>query len=46
MARFTRASFVEVIQEDFVRTARAKGLSERVVVTSTPCAMRSSPWSP
>ncbi|OZI30379.1 glutathione ABC transporter permease GsiC [Bordetella genomosp. 10] len=32
MARFTRASFVEVIQEDFVRTARAKGLSERVVV--------------
>ena len=33
MARFTRASFVEVIQEDFVRTARAKGLSERVVVT-------------
>jgi len=32
MARFTRASFVEVIQEDFVRTARAKGLNERVVV--------------
>jgi len=32
MARFTRASFVEVVQEDFVRTARAKGLSERVVV--------------
>ena len=32
MARFTRASFVDVIKEDFVRTARAKGLSERVVV--------------
>jgi glutathione transport system permease protein len=32
MARFTRASFVEVIQEDFVRTARAKGLGERVVI--------------
>jgi glutathione transport system permease protein len=32
MARFTRASFVEVTQEDFVRTARAKGLNERVVV--------------
>ncbi|HYG46022.1 MAG TPA: glutathione ABC transporter permease GsiC [Bordetella sp.] len=32
MARFTRASFVEVIQEDFVRTARAKGLRERVVI--------------
>ncbi|MBH9703022.1 ABC transporter permease subunit, partial [Burkholderia cepacia] len=29
---FTRASFVEVVQEDFVRTARAKGLSERRVV--------------
>jgi glutathione transport system permease protein len=32
MARFTRASFVEVIQEDFVRTARAKGLPERTVI--------------
>lgn len=32
MARFTRASFVEVIQEDFVRTARAKGLGEGSVV--------------
>jgi glutathione transport system permease protein len=32
MARFSRASFVEVIQEDFVRTARAKGLQERVVI--------------
>ncbi|VWX63328.1 putative peptide transporter permease subunit: membrane component of ABC superfamily [Burkholderiales bacterium 8X] len=32
MARFTRASFIEVIQEDFVRTARAKGVPERLVV--------------
>jgi glutathione transport system permease protein len=32
MARFTRASLVEVIQEDYVRTARAKGLQERVVI--------------
>ena len=32
MARFTRASFVEVIQEDFVRTARAKGVRERAVI--------------
>ena len=32
MARFTRASFVEVMQEDFVRTARAKGLKERTVI--------------
>ncbi|BDB24476.1 glutathione ABC transporter permease GsiC [Cupriavidus sp. TA19] len=32
MARFTRASFVEVLQEDFIRTARAKGVHETVVV--------------
>lgn len=32
MARFTRAAFVDVIQEDFVRTARAKGLNEKVVI--------------
>ena len=32
MARFTRASFIEVVQEDFVRTARAKGVPEKRVV--------------
>ncbi len=32
MARFTRASFVEVMNEDFVRTARAKGVPERLVI--------------
>lgn len=32
MARFTRAAFIEVMQEDYVRTARAKGLSERIVI--------------
>lgn len=32
MARFTRSSFVEILQEDYIRTARAKGLSERLVV--------------
>ncbi|WP_028202332.1 glutathione ABC transporter permease GsiC [Paraburkholderia nodosa] len=32
MARFTRASFVEVLNEDFVRTARAKGVAEQWVV--------------
>jgi peptide/nickel transport system permease protein len=30
--RMTRASLAEVMNEDFVRTARAKGLRERVVV--------------
>jgi glutathione transport system permease protein len=32
MARFTRSSFVDILQEDYVRTARAKGLSENAVV--------------
>jgi len=32
MARFTRASFVEVMQEDYMRTARAKGIRESLVV--------------
>ncbi|MFC0229335.1 glutathione ABC transporter permease GsiC [Serratia aquatilis] len=32
MARFTRASFVEVMQEDYMRTARAKGVRESVVI--------------
>lgn len=31
-ARFVRASLVEVMSEDFIRTARAKGLPERRVV--------------
>ena len=32
MARFTRASFVEILQDDYIRTARAKGLSEWAVI--------------
>ncbi|CCP02692.1 putative ABC transport system, inner membrane component [Erwinia amylovora Ea644] len=32
MARFTRASFVEVVQEDYMRTARAKGVPEAMVM--------------
>lgn len=32
IARVLRASMLEVLQQDYVRTARAKGLSERVVV--------------
>ena len=32
MARFTRSSFVDILGEDFIRTARAKGLNERRVV--------------
>jgi glutathione transport system permease protein len=32
MARFTRSSFVDILKEDYVRTARAKGLAESIVV--------------
>ncbi|HEX9038234.1 MAG TPA: ABC transporter permease [Ktedonobacterales bacterium] len=30
--RFTRTSLIEVLRQDYVRTARAKGLNERVVL--------------
>ncbi|MFZ5754047.1 MAG: ABC transporter permease, partial [Bacillota bacterium] len=32
IARLTRSSFLEIIQQDYIRTARAKGLPERVVI--------------
>jgi len=32
IARLTRASLLQVIREDYIRTARAKGLRERIVV--------------
>lgn len=32
-ARITRSSMLEVIRQDYVRTARAKGLTERVILT-------------
>jgi peptide/nickel transport system permease protein len=31
-SRFTRASMLEVLRQDYMRTARAKGLRERVVI--------------
>ena len=33
IARLTRASLLQVVREDYIRTARAKGLSERIVIT-------------
>ncbi|MEN6483231.1 MAG: ABC transporter permease [Anaerolineaceae bacterium] len=33
IARLTRASLLQVIREDYIRTARAKGLKERLVIT-------------
>ena len=32
LTRMTRASMLEVLHEDFIRTARAKGLTERAVI--------------
>ncbi len=32
-ARLTRASMLEVMRQDYVRTARAKGLAERLLIT-------------
>jgi ABC-type dipeptide/oligopeptide/nickel transport system permease component len=32
-ARLTRASLLQVVREDYIRTARAKGLVERLVIT-------------
>jgi len=33
IARMTRSAMLEVLEQDYVRTARAKGLKERVVIT-------------
>ncbi len=32
MARFTRSAYIEVAGEDYVRTARSKGVPERIVI--------------
>lgn len=32
IARFTRSSIIEVLKDDYIRTARAKGLKEKVVI--------------
>jgi ABC-type dipeptide/oligopeptide/nickel transport system permease component len=33
IARVTRSSMLEVFREDYIRTARAKGLTERVIIS-------------
>ena len=40
IARMARSSLLEVIREDYVRTARAKGLNSRLVIACTRCPMR------
>ena len=41
-ARLMRGSLIEVMGEDYIRTARAKGLPERRVSCATACARRST----
>ena len=36
IARFTRSSVIEVLKEDYVRTARAKGLREKTPGSCVP----------
>ena len=38
-SRMMRSSLVEVLRQDYIRTARAKGMSERASSSSMPCAM-------
>ena len=45
-ARLTRAGMLETMGEDYIRTARAKGLKERRSSSSTACAPRSPRSSP
>ena len=42
VTRLIRSTMLEVMQQDYIRTARAKGLAERVVVT-TYAAQRVDP---
>ena len=43
IARYQRAALLEVLPADFIRTARAKGLSERAVVWRHALRMASTP---
>ena len=42
--RLTRSQMLEVIREDYIRTARSKGMREGIVITSMPYATPCSPW--
>ena len=42
LARLVRSLMLDVLREDYVRTAFAKGLPEQFVITATRCATRSS----
>jgi peptide/nickel transport system permease protein len=44
IARITRASVSEALQEDFIRTARAKGLSEFTLLVKYPMRLALNPF--
>ena len=44
IARITRSNLLDVMGLDYIRTARAKGVNERVWSSSTPCATRCCRW--
>ena len=44
-ARMTRSAMLEVLRQDYVRTARAKGLTDRVVITRHALRNALIPWS-
>ncbi len=46
LTRYFRASMLDVVRMDFIRTARAKGLRERTVIFKHARAMRCCPLSP
>ena len=46
LTRMVRANMLEVMTQEYARTAYAKGLSEPACSSSTSCARRSSRWSP
>ncbi len=49
LTRYVRASMLDVVKMDFIRTARAKGLQERTVILkhacATPCCRLSPCWA-
>jgi oligopeptide transport system permease protein len=46
ITRLMRSSMLDVIGQDYMRTAKAKGLSRANAFSSTPCATPFCPWSP
>ena len=46
IARMTRSSMLEVLREDYVRTAAPRASRHSVSSASTLCATPSSRWSP